>query len=127
MNEKREMELAGEMREMIALGWTLDTFDQDFDKCESDAWNKDEKEDCRKIFLQVWDQVQEEKNMNEMKYFLDFTDVGFTLNEIETHDTIYCSTWEDAGIGDNDPDYTNKLDLLFSQELGIAPSEWEVG
>ena len=50
MTYKREMELAGEMDEMISLGWTLDTFDQDFDNCETDAWTEDEKEVCRKVF-----------------------------------------------------------------------------
>ena len=60
MNEAREMELAGAMREMISLGWTLETFDSDFDNCDSDEWTKDEKEACRKVFEYVWDDVQAE-------------------------------------------------------------------
>lgn len=60
VNEAREMELAASMREMISLGWTLDTFDEDFDNCLTDEWEADEKEICRKVFQIVWEQVQEE-------------------------------------------------------------------
>ena len=57
--EKREMELASGMDEMISLGWTWETFDADFDGCESDSWSRDEKEVCRKVFKYLWEDRQE--------------------------------------------------------------------
>lgn len=59
-SDSREMELADFCREMISLGWTMDTFDSDFDGFESDEVSKDEKETCRRVFGYVWEQVQEE-------------------------------------------------------------------
>ena len=59
MNEKREIELAGCMREMISLGWTLETFNTDFDNCDSSEWNSNEKEICRNIFKYIWEDVKE--------------------------------------------------------------------
>ena len=57
--ERREMELAGELDEMIALGWTLKTFDEDFDNCDSDTWTTDDKETCRRIFTELWNNRKE--------------------------------------------------------------------
>ena len=55
---EREM-LAGCMDEMIALGWTLETFDEDFDGCESDSWTENDKETCRQIFTELWNNRKE--------------------------------------------------------------------
>lgn len=53
--ERRQLVLADEMSEMIALGWTLETFDHDFDNCDCDgAWSPEEKETCREIFRYLW-------------------------------------------------------------------------
>ncbi len=50
------------MREMIALGWTPGSFDDDFDMFveDSDELQPDEKEDCKVIFNNVWEQKLEE-------------------------------------------------------------------
>ena len=60
MTDKRRMELTAEMSEMLCLGWTPETFDDDFDKCESDAWIPDEKEECREIFKNLWKEREDD-------------------------------------------------------------------
>ncbi len=63
-----------------------------------------------------------------MKYYLDlYNDGTFELRETETRDTIYTGSLDEIGIEDNDPNWTNKLDDFFQAELGIDPTEWEVG
>lgn len=63
-----------------------------------------------------------------MKYWLDLNGDNYTLYEAGEDEEEVCSgRLSDLGIGENDPDYTNKLDDYFEKEHGIAPSEWEVG
>ncbi len=62
--DDREMELAAALDEMIALGWTLETFDEDFDSCDSSDWTTDEKETCREVFTRLWEE-RKVKNMAE--------------------------------------------------------------
>ena len=54
--DTKAMGLASDMDEMIALGWTLDTFDEDFDNCTSDTWSAEDKEICREMFEYLWDE-----------------------------------------------------------------------
>lgn len=53
--EKREMELADFLQEMIALGWTPESFDLDFDRYQGDETRPEEKETCRKILGYLWE------------------------------------------------------------------------
>lgn len=53
--EKREMELADFLQEMIALGWTLDTFEEDFDSYQGDEVRPEERDTCRRIFEYLWE------------------------------------------------------------------------
>lgn len=59
MTENRAIAIAGSLRELISMGWTVESFDEDFDNYEGD-FLPEEKEEIREIFLEVWDQVQEE-------------------------------------------------------------------
>lgn len=67
--------------------------------------------------------------MHEVKYFLDLElSNRAALYTIAEYDEVWSGQLEEAGIeGDNDPDYTNKLDDFFQKELGINPDEWEIG
>lgn len=67
--------------------------------------------------------------MHEVKYFLDLElDNRATLYTIAEREEVWSGRLEEAGIeGDNDPDYTNKLDDFFQRELNISPNEWEIG
>ena len=69
--DDREMELAAALDEMIALGWTLETFDEDFDSCDSSDWAADEKETCREVFTQLW----EERKVKNMEEYIIPTDI----------------------------------------------------
>ena len=68
-----------------------------------------------------------------MKYYLDIYDTAlntyydFALRSIEERETIYEGRFSDIGIEDDDDDFANKLDVFFSEELGISPDEWEIG
>ena len=62
-----------------------------------------------------------------MKYFADLHDSYFEIKDIETHDTIYSVTFSEAGITENDPEYTCKMDDYLETVLNISPDEWEVG
>ena len=64
--DDREIELAAALDEMIALGWTLETFDEDFDSCDSSDWTVDEKETCREVFTRLW----EERKVNKAEYII---------------------------------------------------------
>jgi hypothetical protein len=70
---------------------------------------------------------REEKEMT--KYYLELNlDGTMVLYRTGDDEVVYEGRQEDAGITeDPDPDYTNKLDDFFQQELGIDPDEWEVG
>lgn len=65
-----------------------------------------------------------------MKYFLDLQNDGsfelcYTTGDRET---VYSGCPEDVGIvGDDDPEWQDKLDIFFEQTLGIKPNEWEIG
>lgn len=63
------------------------------------------------------------------EYFLDIEyDNRATLYTSEEYKVVWSGQLEEAGIeGDNDPDYTNKLDDFFQRELNISPNEWEIG
>lgn len=63
------------------------------------------------------------------KYFLDLkSNNRATLYTIEGRDEVWSGQLEEAGVeGNNDSDYTNKLDDFFQKELNIAPNEWGVG
>lgn len=65
----------------------------------------------------------------EMRYYLELNlDGTMTLYRTEDDEVVYEGRQADAGITeDPDPDYTNKLDDFFQQELGIDPDDWEVG
>ncbi len=67
MTEKREMELYDLMDELVALGWTPETFDEDFDSFESDEVSPDEKEVCREILNKVWEDKLEELGEEEFE------------------------------------------------------------
>ena len=56
MTDNRRMELAAEMDEMLCLGWTPETFDDDFDNCTSDTWSAEDKETCREMFEYLWNE-----------------------------------------------------------------------
>ncbi len=73
MTEKKRMEIADLMSEMIALGWTLESFDQDFDQFITDEAL--DKEECREIFQDVWDD-----RMNEVIERDGFTGDSFGAN-----------------------------------------------
>ncbi len=54
---ERAMELSALMDEMIALGWTWETFDEDFDlfaENSQDEALKADKEQCRESFFYLW-------------------------------------------------------------------------
>ncbi len=57
MPEERKFELLDFLDEMIALGWRMDTFDEDFDifVFNSDEVFPEEKEECRKLFEYLWE------------------------------------------------------------------------
>ncbi len=66
------------------------------------------------------------------RYWLDMVnEYGFLYKKSEDEDRMDEVVWdgklEEAGVFDNDPDYTNKLDDFFEAKFGIKPSEWEVG
>lgn len=68
-----------------------------------------------------------------MKYFLDIYDTAlntyydFALRSIEKGKTIYEGRFSDLGIEENDEQFADKLDVFFSETLGISPNEWEIG
>lgn len=62
-----------------------------------------------------------------MKYFVDLQDTFFDVVTIEEREVIYTGTYEEAGIEENDDQYTNKLDDFLETKLNIKPTEWEIG
>ena len=55
-----EIEAYDDLRELICLGWTPESFDKDFDTHEGADWDKSQKEEYRRIFMQAWEDAQEE-------------------------------------------------------------------
>jgi hypothetical protein len=83
------------------------------------------------IYPDEWEIGQRKEK--KMKYYLDIYDTAlntyydFALRSIEERETIYEGRFSDIGIEDDDDDFANKLDVFFSEELGISPDEWEIG
>lgn len=62
-----------------------------------------------------------------MKYFVDLQDTFYDVVRIEDREIIYTGDYEDAGIVENDDNYSNKLDDFLEAKLNIKPDEWEIG
>ena len=60
------------------------------------------------------------KNITGLWVDMEFKPGWFALKN-EEHDVILCSTWEAAGIEDNDPMYQEKLDRFIENSLGYLP------
>lgn len=76
-------DIANELDELIALGWTLKTFDEDYDNFDSDddlMFSPENKERCREIFRRVWeytrDQMQEYTTFYTVRDDVDISRLG---------------------------------------------------
>lgn len=71
---------------------------------------------------------EEAASIKYPKYFLDLeANNRATLYTVIGREKVWSGDMSAAGVVEDDPDYTNKLDDYFQKELGISPDEWGVG
>lgn len=122
--------LAGQIRELIALGWTKeeaeadeDTFLQVIGKTYTDGLMRD---DVMIVFNNVLEQVSDEMT-GGIPYWFDPDGITLYKKTFDGNEEIWSGSYEAAGTFEGDPDWQEKLDSFFEKELGIKADEWEVG